>query len=486
VATYRDSNSNKAAIFVYDTGDSLTSGSAAARRASFPMGDNMAPNVNSTGWAMYDATLDWLLNGGGGSGGGGGPTANATIGISPASVNYGSVVRGSTANWVVSITNTGPTGAAPLNISSLSFGGTNGGDFSTGTTTPISINQGQSVDVTVAFTPGNIGTRTGELSIAHDGSNTSPVVVSLTGEGTVPPPATLGVSTASLDFGSVTQGESGTATVTLTHTGASGALPILVSGITVGGSNGGDFVVTPPTSFTLNQGQSSTVTITFTPSATGSRSGTLSIAHDGTNASPMTVSLSGQGVQGAPRIALIVGNAGSLGNDSLLVSVLESAGYTVTPVDDNSGSVNTNNYELIVISASVNGNTVGSTFRNANIPVVVMERVILDDMNMATTGGYYTSTNTLDIVNSSHPIMAGHSSSIGSNVQFGRVTAASGADRLARHPGNNGNSNDDVIFVFSSGFAARRVAFPIRETTYGNVNSNGGAIFLDAIEWALG
>lgn len=494
VATYRGSgNWDKAAIFVFDAGASLTSGTAAGRRASFPMGDNMAPRVNNTGWAMYAATLEWLLEGGSGGGGGGtGPTANATIGVSPMTIDYGTVVQGSSAQWNITISNTGPSGAAPLTISSLSVSGTNPGDFTTSVTPPITINQGQSTILTMTFTPGAVGARSASLAIHHDGSNTSPVVVSLAGEGTTPPPATLGVSTASVNFGDVVQGESGTANVRLTHTGASGALPIMISSMSPGGSHGGDFTLSPSAPFILNRGESRDVTVTFTPAATGSRSGTLSIAHDGTNTSPMTVSLSGQGVQGAPRIAVIVGNVGNLSsnNDHLLVGVLEGAGYTVTAIDDgDSDDMNKNDYDLIVVSASVNANTVGNEFRNTNRPVLVMERAILNDMNMAANDGWWINDSWwMTYENTSHPILNGVSDWIGNNspVTIGRTTAASGATILSTY-WERGRQYD-VFFVFEAGgnFPARRVAMPIEQDSYDNVGPTGQRLFLNAVAWALG
>jgi hypothetical protein len=108
-------------------------------------------------------------------------------------------------------------------------------------------------------------------------------------EATVPSSSQLSVSPSSINFGSITKGRSAAQTATLTNTGSAS---VVVSGETVTGTAFSTSGLSLP--LTLVGGQSATFTVTFTPTAAGSASGTISVASDATN-SPATVSLSGTG-----------------------------------------------------------------------------------------------------------------------------------------------------------------------------------------------
>lgn len=104
------------------------------------------------------------------------------------------------------------------------------------------------------------------------------------------------VNPASVSLGSQAVGTtSGAKTVTLT---SSGSAPLAVSGVSIEGVNALDFSKRAGgcSGKTLNPGQSCTVHVTFTPSATGSRSARLSFA-DNAPPSQQTVALSGAGTR---------------------------------------------------------------------------------------------------------------------------------------------------------------------------------------------
>jgi len=106
---------------------------------------------------------------------------------------------------------------------------------------------------------------------------------------------TLTANPTSLSFGSITVGSTSTKSVTLTHAGPAGSSPIAIEGV----SAGGDFSASLSGPSSLNPGDSSTVQVTFAPKSAGSKSGTLSVTHNGSN-SPTAVSLSGEGAATAP------------------------------------------------------------------------------------------------------------------------------------------------------------------------------------------
>src|SRR5205823_8279238 len=82
--------------------------------------------------------------------------------------------------------------------------------------------------------------------------------------------------------------------VTLTNNGSSA---LTITSISITGTNSGDFAQTnncPLSPSTLAASASCAISVTFRPTATGTRSGTLSVA-DNAAGSPQTASLTGTG-----------------------------------------------------------------------------------------------------------------------------------------------------------------------------------------------
>jgi uncharacterized repeat protein (TIGR01451 family) len=110
-------------------------------------------------------------------------------------------------------------------------------------------------------------------------------------------PAQVGTSASSLSFGSKFVGSTSSAqTVTITNTAASGAEPLALGQLTTGGANPGDFTLSNDTcsNASVAAGSTCTVDISFSPTAIGSRNGSLTIPSNAAS-SPDTVSLSGSG-----------------------------------------------------------------------------------------------------------------------------------------------------------------------------------------------
>jgi len=110
-----------------------------------------------------------------------------------------------------------------------------------------------------------------------------------------PPPApVVSLSPTSLTFSQQNTGTTSAAQpVTLSNIGNAS---LSISSIAIGGTNSGDFVQTNTCGSSVAAGANCTIGVTFTPSATGSRSASLSIT-DNASGSPQTVSLTGTGVQ---------------------------------------------------------------------------------------------------------------------------------------------------------------------------------------------
>lgn len=180
----------------------------------------------------------------------------------------------------VTITN---TGNEPLTITKVSITGDFVQKNQCGT-----IGVGKTCRVGVFFKPTAIGPRTGTLSLT-DNAPGSPQTVSLTGTGTV-----VMLVPVVLGFGNVPVGStSGPLKVTMTNVG-SGTLKIF--GIAISGGDQADFAQTNTCGSGVPAHGSCTISVTFTPQATGSRISSVSIS-DSDGTSPQSVTLEGTGIQ---------------------------------------------------------------------------------------------------------------------------------------------------------------------------------------------
>jgi hypothetical protein len=208
------------------------------------------------------------------------------ISVSPSSANFGSVIVGNTDSQVLTVSN---TGTANLTVSSLT---TSGSGFSaSGLAIPFTLTPGQNASFTAAFGPVATGSQSGSISIASNAAS-SPLVVTLNGTG-IAATYQLSASSTNLTFGNITVGSPTTQNVTVTNTGNSNVSisTVSVSGAEFSESGGSNEMLTP--------NQSTSFSVTFKPSSVGSASGGVSVVSNAQN-SPMSISLSGTGVQSAP------------------------------------------------------------------------------------------------------------------------------------------------------------------------------------------
>jgi len=203
----------------------------------------------------------------------------AIVTVSPTSLNFGSVNVGSTSTaQTVTLSN---IGNANLTITSIAPGTSNYGETNT---CGSSLAAGSTCTISVTFTPGSEGTLNDTLTIT-DNASTSPQKVSLTGVGLQP---IVSLSPTSLSFDSVGVGSSSTLPVTLTNSG-NATLNITGININAGSSN---YSQTNTCGSSLAAGANCMISVTFTPSQSGTLNGTPSVADNATG-SPQTVTLTG-------------------------------------------------------------------------------------------------------------------------------------------------------------------------------------------------
>jgi hypothetical protein len=217
--------------------------------------------------------------------------------LTPSSLTFaGQTVGTTSATQSATLRN---SGTAPLTITSIGLGGTNAADFAQTNDCPAAPAQ-LAVNATctlgVAFSPTVSGARNASVSIADDAAG-SPQSIALSGTGAQPGPAVT--LTSSLAFGSQRVGTTSSAQqATLTNTGTA---PLTISSIDLTGASAADYAQTGTCSTapsTLAAGSACTISVTFTPSAPGSRTAGLSVSDDASG-SPHVVSLSGTGTQPA-------------------------------------------------------------------------------------------------------------------------------------------------------------------------------------------
>jgi hypothetical protein len=139
----------------------------------------------------------------------------------------------------------------------------------------------------VTFTPSVASVESAKLVFA-DVDPSSPQFATLTGTGTANAPVAV-LTPTSLDFGSqlVTTPSSPAKTITLKN---NGNLVLNITSIT----SSGDFAETNTCGASLPAGMTCTISVTFTPTAMGARTGTITVT-DNANGSPRTVQLTGTG-----------------------------------------------------------------------------------------------------------------------------------------------------------------------------------------------
>jgi hypothetical protein len=180
----------------------------------------------------------------------------------------------------VTLTN---TGNEILNITSI----VPSGDFGESNTCSASLAINANCTITVTFTPTTINTLMGAVTLT-DNAPDSPQIISLTGTGTE-----VELSRTNIKFGDQTKGTTSTSRkVTITNVSTSS---MNITGVAIVGADAGDFAENTTCKATLAGGASCVIHVTFTPTATGARSASLSISDSG-GGSPQTVALSGTGI----------------------------------------------------------------------------------------------------------------------------------------------------------------------------------------------
>jgi hypothetical protein len=232
----------------------LSAGQSVALSVSF--------SPQTTGWTSgtvkfsSNASNTTLVLGTGGTG-----VTSEPLAASPSHLSFGQVGVGSSASRTIVLTNAQST---DLKIASVQ---TSVDSFSIqGPTFPLTLGAGQSVTLTINFSPQSAGTAGGSVFVFGAGLS-----IPLTGTGTEGV-AVLSVAPSPLSYGNVTVGTTDTLPITISAADGSVTISSATSSSSQFVLDGASFPLTIPS------GQSVSFNVAFTPKSSGTVSGSLSLA----------------------------------------------------------------------------------------------------------------------------------------------------------------------------------------------------------------
>lgn len=262
-----------------------------------------------------------------------GASSPSTLTILPAAFDFGAVLLGANSPRSLQLTNAGSSAATFTGISAS-------GDYTVanGSCPPTggALVAGASCSLSVTFAPSQTGIRAGALSVATS-ATPLPITVPLTGTGIQ---SHLQILPASLNFGSVPVGVSSNLSLTLANAGTAPITGIVLA-VT------GDYSVSSSCAVTMLAASGScSVTVTFTPSAAGVRTGTLTVTSSDPT-SPATVTLTGSGILSGSFI-LTANGAGSA-SATVLSGTTATYALMATPTNGFTGTVVLNCTPLVPV-----------------------------------------------------------------------------------------------------------------------------------------
>jgi len=215
------------------------------------------------------------------------PSGTPVATLSAAAVDFGAVSVGVTATRTINFAN---SGTADLAIGSIGVTSNGAGVFEQTNNCPSVLVPGGICAISLAFLPQSAGQFGASLTIT-DNANGSPQGIPLTGSGAGSPALTL--SPSFVDFGTrKLQVRTGTETIEIAN---SSTQAVVITGISLLGTNASDFNLANTCGTALLSGQSCSIFVVFTPQSLGSRSASVLI-NSSLPGSPQTVQLNGSGI----------------------------------------------------------------------------------------------------------------------------------------------------------------------------------------------
>jgi hypothetical protein len=251
-----------------------------------------------------------------------GATASQLV-CTPPDLRFGVNVVGQTETLLVTVANTGTTSVtvSGITVSNLEFTTSSLG-------LPLVLLAGQSVNLSVSFTPTVVGWTNGTVTISSNASNPL-LVIEVRGTGASSDPVTA--SPSAVSFGQVAIGTTSTVPVVLTN---DRAWKVTLAALQITGSQFSSSGATLP--LTLSPGQSVTVNVIFTPQLAGTSGGSVFVSGPGLNL-PLTGTGTAPGQLSIAPAPLNFGNVPDGTTETLPIG-LSASGGSVTVSSASSSS----------------------------------------------------------------------------------------------------------------------------------------------------
>ena len=214
------------------------------------------------------------------------------------------------------------------------------------------------------------------------------------------------------------------------------------------------------------------------------------------------LSFAGALLQGQENLTVlfVVGDDSAVASgDSSIKTHIENRGYTVTYIDDDDLIGTESGYGCILISDSVNSNTISNKLKDSELPILNLEYLSLTANCLSSSVSTDSNETEWELIDDSHPIASGFSNgdiTIFSSASLVRHTTStsnlgSGADVIFNSPDG---VNRPSVFVYESGAAlvggdttnSRRVYMPFEHSNWAIFTDDAKDIFDNALDWALG
>jgi hypothetical protein len=220
-----------------------------------------------------------------------GTGSSGSVSLSPSTAAFGNQTVNTTST-ARTLTLTNGTSSSVTGIS-IALAGTNPADFAQTHTCGTSLTAGANCTISVTFTPTTTGSRTATLTTGITG-----VSAALSGSGVTSGGGGAGVTVSPnpLNFGSQAVGTTSSTLTSILTNSSSTALTITAPfGLT------GDYAFAgagncPAVGGSVPAGGSCSITLDFTPTATGTRTGAVTISYSGPSGSPLALNLTGTGL----------------------------------------------------------------------------------------------------------------------------------------------------------------------------------------------
>lgn len=290
-------------------------------------------------------------------------------------------------------------------------------------------------------------------------------------------PGAIALSSSNLSFGSVTVGKKQSTTETVTNSGGS---TLTISLIQITGAEFTMSGITAP--MTLTAGQSANLSVSFSPSTSGTASGSISIAYSG-DSTPVTIPLSGTGA--AIAVGQLTVNPTTLGLGSVMVGnsgsstgtlTASGADVTITAAGINSSVFSLSGLSLPVTISAGNSASFTVTFSPQSTGAVSGTLTFTSNAQTASTKESLTGTG---LAVPTHSVNLSWNASTSSNISGYNIYRAVYQTGCGSYSKINGVLNTGTLYTdatVANGksycYAATSVDTSNQESSYSNIVSN--------------